>query len=544
MMDGSIKLLPAARMRALDERAIHEIGIPGVVLMEQAGRGAARLIEAAGWLQSFDDQVLLLAGKGNNGGDALVVARVLLLAGYRRLRVLLLAAAAAVGGDAKINLEAFRRLGGRVDEITDTQAWRARSGLFENSRLLVDGLLGTGLNSEVGGLYAEAIAAGNAFSGPVLALDMPSGLHADSGRPLGRALRATVTATFGFGKPGLFIYPGREYAGRVEIVDIGIPRIWAAAEPEAVTLLTAAYVGKLLPEPEENGHKGRRGHLLTLAGGPGKSGAGLLAAGAGLHCGCGLSTLALPATVAARLEGLNPALMLEALPEDAAGFPTPLPPARLERLVRGKSALAMGPGLGLGDEAAVLLAGLLRQSPLPAVLDADALTLLARSPEILPPARPRTILTPHPGEAARLLGSSASAVQNNRLAAVRELAAKFGLVVVLKGAGTLIAEAGGGLAVNRSGNHLLATAGAGDLLTGMIGAFLAQGLSARAAAEAGVFLHGKIADELLAAGRHGGVTACELARALPVTLSGFLRERAKEAKKSVPEGFSAPGSSS
>ncbi len=518
-MTGDIKLLTAARMRALDERAIHEIGIPGVVLMEQAGRGAVRIIEEAGWLGSFDDEVLLFAGKGNNGGDAFVVARVLLLAGFRRVKVVLLATCDTIGGDAKVNLDAFIRLGGQVEELLSEACWQGLKPSLKIKKLLVDGLLGTGLNSNVRGLYATIIAAINQFSGPVLALDIPSGLNADSGLPLGDAVRATVTATFAFAKPGLFVYPGREYAGHIEIIDIGIPKSWADEE-DGVRLLTTDFCRPLLPpSPKANGHKGRRGHLLSFAGGKGKAGAGLLAAGAALHCGCGLSTLALPTTVAAHLEGRNPALMLEALPESVDGCLMGLSAVALEALILGKTALAVGPGFGLNRRNSELLAALLSDCCLSMVLDADALTLLAATPEIMPKGRPHTILTPHPGEMARLLKCESRDIQNNRLACARELAVKWGVYVVLKGAGTVIAAPDGALSINFSGNFLLSTAGSGDILTGIIGSFLAQGLSPLAAAQSGVFLHGLIADHLLAAGQTHGVTAVELGRALPGTLS-------------------------
>ena len=519
-MIGDVKLLTAARIRALDKRAIHEIGIPGVVLMEQAGRGAVQIIEAAGWLSSRDDEVLLFAGKGNNGGDALVVARVLMLAGFRRVKVALLAGCDAIGGDAKVNLDAFIRLGGQVEELLDEACWHGLKATLQTCKLLVDGLLGTGLNSDVRGLYAEIIAAINQFSGPVLALDIPSGLHADSGLPLGNAVKATATATFAFAKPGLFVYPGREYSGRVEVVDIGIPRSWVDEEAAAAQLLTADFCRPLLPpSPMVNGHKGNRGHLLTFAGGPGKAGAGLLAAGAALHCGCGLSTLALPARVSAHLEGRNPALMLEALPQSAEGQIMSPTVADLEKLCSGKTALAVGPGLGLHKKAGELVAGLLRDCCLPMVLDADALTLLAAAPEIMPKGRRQTILTPHPGEMARLLKCKSSEVQNDRLAAARKLALQWGVHIVLKGAGTVIAAPDGSFSINDSGNYLLSTAGSGDLLTGIIGSFLAQGLASLAAAQTGVFLHGLVADRLLAAGVSHGVTAVELGRALPETLS-------------------------
>lgn len=520
-LTGNVKLVKAERMRALDARAINEIGIPGSVLMEEAGRGAVRLIDESGWLDSFADEILLFAGKGNNGGDAFVVARVLCLAGYTRVRVALLATGAGLSGDAKVNHDAFINLGGEVLELPDEERWLQLKPLLPNVKLIVDGLLGTGLKSAVRGLYAEVIAVINEFSGPVLALDIPSGLDADSGLPLGDAVRADATATFAFGKPGLFVTPGRDYAGEVEIVDIGIPQSWAAAEADAVQLLTADFCRPLLPQISisANIHKGSRGHLLTFAGSPGKSGAGLLAASAALHCGCGLSSLALPQTLAGQLEGRNPALMLTSLPESAPGLTRELTSVELEKLCSGKTALAIGPGLGLHEAAVVLTKILLNDFSLPVVLDADALTLLAKNPDILLKNRPQTVLTPHPGEMARLLQCKTADIQNRRLAAAAELAEKFGVHVLLKGAASVIAAPDGRLSINSSGNILLATAGSGDLLTGIIGSFLAQGLKPLAAAQAGVFLHGRLADQLLETGLTHGVTVLELEQVLPKTLS-------------------------
>jgi len=525
-LNGDIKLLKAERMRALDERAINKIGIPGAVLMEEAGRGAVRLIDESGWLENLKDNILLFAGKGNNGGDVFVVARVLLLAGYARVRVALLASGTVLGGDAKINHDAFINLGGEVLELLDAESWLKLKPQLFSQKLIVDGLLGTGLKSAVRGLYAEIITAINEFPGPVLALDIPSGLDADSGLPLGVAVRATATATFAFGKPGLFAAPGCEYAGQVEIVDIGIPQNWVTEEEDSIQLLTADFCRTLLPHIEffANIHKGSRGHLLTFAGSPGKSGAGLLAAGAALHCGCGLSSLALPQTLAGQLEGRNPALMLTPLPESGPGLIRGLSIAELKENCSGKTALAIGPGLGLQEAALALVKTLLHNFSLPVVLDADALTLLAANPDILPKNRPQTILTPHPGEMARLLKCKSADIQNRRLAAAAELAAKLGVYVVLKGVATVIAAPDGAFAINSSGNALLATAGSGDLLTGIIGSFLAQGLPALAAAQVGVFLHGMIADQLLESGPRYGLTVIELENALPNTLSLLLAD--------------------
>ncbi|MCK4379208.1 MAG: NAD(P)H-hydrate epimerase, partial [Deltaproteobacteria bacterium] len=267
-----MKLVTARQMRELDARTINEVGVPGVVLMELAGQGTFKFIEEQNWLPSKTHSVLILTGKGNNGGDALVVARWLRLAGYANLEVVLLAEEVLVGGDARTNLGCYRNLGGSVTEITTIDAWKSFCRESKKFSLIIDGILRTGLKSSLRGLYAAVIGIINEHLGDhVLALDIPSGLHADRGVPLGDAVKADATVTFGYGKTGLFVYPGKEYAGNVKIIDIGIPSVFLD-NLKTTKLLTAASCRRLLPPaPALNGHKGNRGHLLTIAGSRGKS---------------------------------------------------------------------------------------------------------------------------------------------------------------------------------------------------------------------------------------------------------------------------------
>ncbi len=515
-----MRLVTAAQMRELDFRTINEIGIDGLVLMELAGKGAFDFIRRQDWLPDLEAPVLLLAGKGNNGGDAFVVARWLLLAGYRRITMMLLAEKAALQGDARRNLETFTAVGGQVREITSLSDWVEFSGRHRGRyRLVIDGLLGTGLNSEVRGLYAAVIERLPVLGDFVLALDIPSGLHADRGVPLGVAVRATATVTFGYGKPGLFVYPGRQYAGRTEVVPIGIPPSLLPGETFLELLTTPAAAKLLPPPPDANCHKGSRGHLLTIAGSRGKSGAGIHAGMAALKTGCGLATLATPELVAAALEGCHPDLMLQPLPDNGQGLVGTVDRELAAKMAAGKQALAIGPGLGTHPEAGELLAAVLERSQVPMVLDADALTLAARNPELLAASREPLILTPHPGEMARLLGISSREVQENRLELAADFAREQRVFLVLKGAGTVIAAPDGAVAINDSGNPVLATAGAGDLLTGIVAGFLAQGLDPWPAARLGVHLHGLAADLLAAGDRSCGATASDILALLPAALT-------------------------
>jgi hydroxyethylthiazole kinase-like uncharacterized protein yjeF len=510
-----MKLLTAEEMRELDRRTIEEIGIPGVVLMENAGRGAADLL-----CRRFSDlcpgPVLILAGKGNNGGDGYVIARHLLNRGWR-VRTVVLADAARISGDAAINLQALRRSGGEV--IFSADAGRLSRILRQNrdSRLVVDALFGTGLASEIGGPYATAIDWINASALPVLAVDIPSGVDATSGRILGRAVRADLTVTFALPKLGHALFPGAGLCGDLEIVDIGIPSSLLAKAKDRYLLVDAAAVAPLLPLRPATGHKGTFGHLLVVAGSTGKAGAAAMTAEGGLRGGAGLVTVACPAGVQSALAIKLTEAMTEPLAE-VGGALSLQALATLKDFAEGKSALALGPGLGQHEETFALVRRLVRESPLPLVLDADGLNAIAGHSELLRErAAGNTVLTPHPGEMARLTGRSVAEVEADRIGIAREFARRHRVVLVLKGARTVTALPDGRVRLNGSGNPGLASGGMGDVLTGLIGGLLAQGLSPADAAVLGVYLHGRAADRLLTAMGNAGMIAGDLLRELPAT---------------------------
>jgi len=376
---------------------------------------------------------------------------------------------------------------------------------------VVDALFGTGLNAPVAGVAGAAIEAINACGEPVLAVDIASGLSADSGRPLGAAVRATVTATFGHPKVGQLLYPGVEHTGLLAVVDIGIPAEALAAVAPRVTLLENHEVGALLPPRRRDAHKGDFGHVLVVAGSRGKTGAALLAAGGAARAGAGLTTLAVPATLQPVLEAQVREAMTAALPDTSDG-------AALDALLAGRAAVVCGPGLGQAAETRALVAHVIRRSSAPLVLDADGLNAVAGTGLLRARAGP-TVVTPHPGEMARLLGADTARVQADRLGAARAFACAERVVVVLKGARTIVAAPDGAGAICPAGNPGMASGGTGDVLAGVIGGLMAQGLAPYAAASLGVFAHGASGDAVAARQGEVGLLAGDLLAELPATLA-------------------------
>jgi len=508
-----MKLVTAREMRELDHQTIAEVGIPGMVLMENAGRSVAEIVreEFPGRLERG---VLILAGPGNNGGDGFVAARHLAGMGIRA-SILVLAKDDSFRGDALANLGIARNLGLPIAECLTEEAVRDRSAWFSHAGIIVDALFGTGLTHEVTGRFGNVIGLANQSAAPTVSVDMPSGICADTGKVLGMAISATMTATFGAMKLGLALFPGASHAGKVRVVDIGIPRRLVEESGVRAEFVTEETAGPLhLPRPE-TGHKGTFGHLLVFAGSRGKTGAAALAALGALRAGAGLVTVACPEGVQPVLAGKLTEAMTEGLPETGAGTASADGLERLIGLMDRKRALAMGPGIGLHGETQEIARRLIAEAPLPMVVDADALAACAGNPGIIAASGHARILTPHPGEMARLLGTGTEAVEADRAEAARAAARGSGAVVVLKGARTIVAAPDGRIAVNSSGNAGMAAGGMGDVLTGILGALLARGHEPWDAARLGVFAHG-LAGDLLAEGKGPyGYLASEVADLLP-----------------------------
>ena len=516
-----IPLATADEVRRADRRAIEELGVPGVVLMENAGRGAADLIERV-FGPARGRRVAVVAGKGNNGGDGFVVARHLAGRGAT-VDVWLVAAAADVRGDALVNLEALRRVGVGVTEVGVRGGIDALGRSLRGADVVVDALLGTGASGVPSGLVADAIRAINESGRPVSSLDLPSGLLADGGPVPEPTVRADLTVTFGLAKPGLYLLPGALHAGRVEVADLGVPREWLARGLR-LGLVEAEDVRAALPPRPIDAHKGRHGHLLVVAGSIGKTGAAVLACRGALRAGTGLVTCAVPVSQQPVVAAHLAEAMTEPIAETAAQTLSAKALDRILELAARMDAVAVGPGVGREPETQGALRELVRTAEQPMVVDADALTALVGHLALVREARAPRLLTPHPGEAARLLDTTVAAVQADRLGSTRALAEATGAVVALKGARTVVAAPSGETTLNPTGNPGLATGGTGDVLTGIAGGFLAQGLAALPALQAAVYLHG-LAGDLAARARGGvGLLAGDVAEALPAALRALRGE--------------------
>lgn len=493
-------VVTAEEMRRIDRHTIEQIGIPAMVLMENAGREIAgevlsviherrRPADAERWL--------VLAGKGNNGGDGFVAARHLRQAGVEA-EVALAEPADRLGGDARAQYDIASRLGIRCYEAAEGIDWQRYTGVL-------DALLGTGTAGAPREPYAGLIREANASGLPIVAADIPSGLDADTGAVNDPCIRAERTVALAFLKRGLAQYPGAEAAGRVSVRIIGIPEELGAAFGVSVRLLTEAVLAGQLGVDvrrtrKADTHKGTYGHVLIAAGTAAMSGAGLLCVRAALRAGCGLATWALPASFAPQAVGLAPEAMLAGVADAGGRGWAGTGPEALLALAEGRSVLALGPGMGRWPGDSTWLRTIWDGARCPLVLDADALNTLADAPDFA--AWPRrtapTVLTPHPGEMGRLTGSGIGGVQRDRIEAARSYALEHGVTLVLKGARTVVAAPSGDVYINVTGNPGMSTGGAGDVLTGVIASLLAQGLSAEQAAAFGVYLHGAAGDRAAA----------------------------------------------
>jgi len=521
-----MEVVTGEQMRRIDRRTIEGLGIPGLKLMEAAGRGVAQAL-----LRDYPDAertgVVVLCGKGNNGGDGLVIARHLARRGITP-RVVLLARADEIKGDAAHNLRAAREQGLQVREIPDAEAWREARAVLDGSRLVVDAILGTGVVGGARGLAAEVIRDLNRNRCRVLSVDVPSGIDADAAEVEGSAVRAERTYTLCRPKVPLVLDPGATFAGAVQVVAIGIPDRAVQAENPQLEWIDPVTAASLLPPRAAATHKGDYGHLLAVAGSRGKSGAAVLLARGALRCGVGLMTVATTTSVQERVAMQQAEVMTEPLAETTDGTLSRAASAAALELLSRRTALALGPGLGTGDETRSAVRTIVDGCHAPMVIDADGLNALAGGGAALPlPDRPRpAVLTPHPGEAARLLDCSTHDVQADRLQSARRLARMTGAVVVLKGHQSLVADPDGRIAVSSTGNPGMASGGTGDVLTGAVGAFLARNLGAWEAARLAVFVHGDAGDRAARRLGEDALIASDLVDELPAALAGLRRSRA------------------
>ncbi len=529
-------LLSAQESHELDRLSQQTCGVNSYALMTNAGEAVAAAATEK-YAGALGLGVLIVVGKGNNGGDGMVAARRLKQDGVRA-RVLLLAKAGALRGDAARAHSEFRRSGGEVAEA-EAEAEAALSRELSNrSGLVIDAIFGTGLNADVTGIMRRAIESINALGLPVIAADIASGINSDTGAVMGAAVRASVTVTFGFAKFGNVSYPGAEYCGELRVADIGFaPRAVSELAPRGRFLDAGEVRGWLRPR-SRNSHKGMYGHVMVIAGARGKSGAALLASRGALRTGAGLVTAAIPECVAGIVASGQAELMTEPIPDRGGHFDGRAGSSALAGLVPKMSALVVGPGIGVSDDTKDLLSWLIAEGAAPGrpmLIDADGLNVLAElGVERLRDAPGPVILTPHPGEMSRLLGSSTAEVNANRIGAARRLSALSGATVLLKGARSVVAAPGGEVGevgevyVNSSGNPGMSTPGMGDALSGMVGALLGQRLEPLKALALGAYLHGYAADRVAARyGRVGyivGDLVEELPRAIDALACGALAD--------------------
>lgn len=539
-----MQMAQAAQMRELDRQTIEEIGIPGMVLMENAGRGTVdRMQQYFGPVAG--KTVCIFAGPGNNGGDGLVIARTVHGLGAFPF-VFFVSDPELLKGDAGLNLAICKRLRlpyqvldspEKMLTLVDTVLTLNRIHPLHS---LVDALFGIGLERPVSDAFLDLINAINALRDrhgtPVVSVDIPSGLHSDSGAILGGAVHADLTVTYGLPKPGL-LHHGGSCVGQLVCIDIGIPAKLVARMQLTGRMLDRSITASLRPRRTE-AHKGTHGHLLILAGSTGKTGAALLAGQGALRSGAGLVSFAVPADLNQIFETAIAETMSVPLP-GSSGALSVADYEQIAALIKGKNGIVLGPGIGTGATTAQLVLRLYSESSVPMVVDADALTILAAHPEIvLNPAGPR-IFTPHPGEMARLMGTTIEQVQADRLAAALWLHGQLGgaatpMITVLKGAGTIVASADNQWAINTTGNPGMGTGGMGDVLAGMIAGLLVQGHSPWEAACLGVYLHGLAADRL-AAEQPFGYTASEVAHTLPQLIGTIITPSTKEIICSQPK---------
>jgi len=510
--------LPAQIIRKLDSETIAS-GVPGELLMERAGYGAYKFLENVAAPDA--NRFLVFAGKGNNAGDAFVIARYLLQAG-KFVEVICLADYSDYQGDAALNLQIFLKLSPQISVIRDE---REMNSFDWHGDVIVDGILGTGIRGEVKGIFLPAIQKINELNIPVLALDIPSGLNCDTGGICGAAVKAKWTTTFANPKFAVLTDIGARHCGRVEIIDIGIPVEITkkyCKEINSLPIQSTKFVGcnrqKML-----TAHKNNFGHLLVIAGSSGMTGAAILSAKAAISSGAGLVTLAIPLSLIQLVSPAIPSCMTLSLEDEGKGFFIEKSADKIIKNLHKYDAVALGPGIGTNTQTADFISKII-----PAILekklvvDADALNILSKRKELLKILGRNVVLTPHPGEFERLSGMKPDKTDLCRISAAKDFIKNKKLTLLLKGFHTVIINNKlENVKINLTGNPGMATAGSGDVLTGIIGAFLAQGFSTRNAAESGAFIHGLAGDIAAANLSEKSVTAEEIIKHLGKAFKNF-----------------------
>ncbi len=515
-----IPIVTGTQSRELDRQAIEDYRTPSLDLMEAAGRGAYEFLESV-FPPLKKAKALIVCGKGNNGGDGFVLARYLKQE-WIELQVVCVAPIKELSPDAQKMARRFKKEGGKIILLKEATQLNP---LLAKADLIIDGLLGTGLSKRARSPYREIITQINEANKPTLALDIPSGLCADTGQILGVAIQADWTATMGFSKLGLILPPGCDHAGQVEVIDIGLPEPVKKGLKTAYRLIDAETARQAFLKRPSESHKGDFGHLLTVAGSPNKLGAGLMSCKSALRTGAGLVTLALPQKAYQKIPENFLEIMYEPLPSTATGSFATQAFSSLKKILEDKMVIACGPGIGTARSTRSFVKKLVQQSPHPLVIDADGLNCLVDQVEVLREAKIGIVITPHPGEMARLAQITTREVQKDRLGIANAFARNYGVTVVLKGYRTIIATPEGKIYLNPTGNPAMATAGMGDVLTGMIASLLAQKIEWLQAITSAVYLHGLAGDRLAERMGDRGLMAGDIIDFIPFLIKDFLTYR-------------------
>jgi NAD(P)H-hydrate epimerase len=514
-----MKILSGKQMAELDRIAIEEIKIPSLILMENAGRSVFQILRDR-VPDLSQKKIVVVCGKGNNGGDGLVVARHLINYGAIA-EILMLSSPGDLSPDARANAEILEQSDEIIHYVTDQSNLSQLASMLSGADVIIDAIFGTGFAGEARGLVAQVMELMNLSPAQVFSIDIPSGVEGDSGHVLGSAVLADVTVTLALPKLGLLLYPGRGYVGELAIGSVGYPRSLLQNFLSDYEHVEEKWVREHLPLRKPEGHKGDFGRVLVIAGSRGMTGAATLTAESALRAGAGLVYLAYPESLSSVMETKLTEVVKLPLPDSGGALSVrSLPP--IEQALSDKTVLALGPGLSHNSQVAKLLTKLLLKLRIPVVLDADGINNL-KSASVFGRKKWNAplVLTPHAGELARLLGRTREEIEADRVGIAQHVATELGATLVLKGAPTLTALSDKRVFVNSTGNSGLASGGSGDVLTGLIAGLIAQGMNPQDAAVVGVYLHGRVADELKQTLGERGMIAGDLVRHLPHVLKAF-----------------------
>lgn len=511
-----MKVLKAEEMRLIDQAAINEYGIPGIILMENAGiRTVEVIIQILGDIAG--KKIVVAAGKGNNGGDGLVIARQLINGGAQ-VHVFIMGKPEELTPDTRINYEILQKIKGNIYPLYASEHIGKFVEMVSDADMIVDSIYGIGFKGSLHEFEAEIVSIINKRGIPVVAVDIPSGVEADTGKVHNTAIRASHTVTFAAPKLGHVLEPGAGFTGQLTVADISIPRFLLQQDRLKNNLIMPEVIKPYIKRRKRESHKGTYGHVLLIGGSLGMTGAVSMASYAALRSGAGLVTAAVPESLLPVVAGFRPEIMTFPLAETGkAAIALEALPA-IENLLGAVSVCAVGCGMSRYLEAKAIINFILEKSGVPLVIDADGINALAEDISILKEHQVPVVLTPHPGEMARLVKKSIKEVQADRVEIARRFAEEWNVTLVLKGNKTVVATPGGEIYVNLTGNPGMATAGSGDVLCGIIAGFIAQGLNPQMAAVAGVYVHGRAGDLAAAYRGERGLTALDLAEWLPQVL--------------------------